>query len=658
MPTCASYNVVIPKESPICALHLELNGKYGVKDEDYDSYGYRAVNYKNPKEPPLVKGANDCEIRSEDVLEFSLSGANWEKFQDPLERHLKAPLYWSLKAGGSQKEISDRVIASVDNAKAKIDEILIKLGKIHGSDEYKKLLATAIKRYVYFPTHDVWRFLSQKSKDDIMRAMDGLKTAGLTDFIEYLVKNGGLGLYRNNRIIPTLWGTTGLESLEWEGGIGEQYLLYGIYHRAGLEPQFVENETVFETNATADSFGLRSTSDIGALIGGRVYFPDGDEKAQEKNYYPVTLRHVLSLAAYFGLMNRSFVTEKQLDIYQASGEAQRALQYGDDLTSFSCNLRIYAAAPYMDRDNKKVAALLLNVDDTSSAPPICLMYLSLAAISVGDNKLVAEYVDRLVDSDNQGVKFFGNMMSVLLSSNDTGSKVKGENEQRRRPISSFRELLARDPKNPFIMFALGSKLFDDGDLVEARKYFERVVELSPHTGLAYFNLGKISLMEGDYKSASEMLLKGVQTSPGLWANDETIYYLGYAYAMAGDIPKAVDIFGIFTAKYSSVTKLVPMGIDGIEELDKNLRDSMQKYPLTGTAAIKTGDIFMKAYSNIGNAILFFGELKKAETCLLKALGFASKSEDKKAIRSNLSAVYRLEGDAKRSEEYLGGRDGD
>ena len=54
----------------------------------------------------------------------------------------------------------------------------------------------------------------------------------------------------------------------------------------------------------------------------------------------------------------------------------------------------------------------------------------------------------------------------------------------------FRKLLERDPKNPMVLYSLGSELFKEGQYSEARDLLRRAVENKPDYSVAYRMLGR------------------------------------------------------------------------------------------------------------------------------------------------------------------------
>src|SRR5829696_5846076 len=54
----------------------------------------------------------------------------------------------------------------------------------------------------------------------------------------------------------------------------------------------------------------------------------------------------------------------------------------------------------------------------------------------------------------------------------------------------FRKLLERDPRNPMVLYSLGSELFKEGRYEDARDHLQRAVENKPDYSVAYRMLGR------------------------------------------------------------------------------------------------------------------------------------------------------------------------
>jgi TolB-like protein/Flp pilus assembly protein TadD len=92
-----------------------------------------------------------------------------------------------------------------------------------------------------------------------------------------------------------------------------------------------------------------------------------------------------------------------------------------------------------------------------------------------------------------------------------------------------------DPVSLIVNAIEGSVLYFAGRDELARARLEKTLELDPNFWIAHLFLGKVFLESGNYKQAIEEFTKAKQFSYG---NSEAISMLGYAWAVAGDSPKA------------------------------------------------------------------------------------------------------------------------
>lgn len=92
-----------------------------------------------------------------------------------------------------------------------------------------------------------------------------------------------------------------------------------------------------------------------------------------------------------------------------------------------------------------------------------------------------------------------------------------------------------DPVSLIVNAIEGSVLYFAGRDELARARLEKTLELDPNFWIAHLFLGKVFLESGNYEEAIEEFSRAKQFSHG---NSEAISMLGYAWAVAGDSPKA------------------------------------------------------------------------------------------------------------------------
>jgi tetratricopeptide (TPR) repeat protein len=83
-------------------------------------------------------------------------------------------------------------------------------------------------------------------------------------------------------------------------------------------------------------------------------------------------------------------------------------------------------------------------------------------------------------------------------------------------------LLPRDPANPDL---LGQAMLWQGDLISARRFFERCLETDAGYAPAYLHLGMLYLQSSDQSLAEEMLFRAVELDPDGFTGDQALRQL-------------------------------------------------------------------------------------------------------------------------------------
>jgi len=97
---------------------------------------------------------------------------------------------------------------------------------------------------------------------------------------------------------------------------------------------------------------------------------------------------------------------------------------------------------------------------------------------------------------------------------------------------------ALDPDNPQVYNTLGSYAFDHGDLAGARRAYETLLSLDPKSPLAYFQLARVYLNEGEPKRTIELLNQATSLDPK-HVHEFNLLTLGWAYFDLGDNDAAI-----------------------------------------------------------------------------------------------------------------------
>ena len=122
--------------------------------------------------------------------------------------------------------------------------------------------------------------------------------------------------------------------------------------------------------------------------------------------------------------------------------------------------------------------------------------------------------------------------------------------QRWTEISTRQNIIA-DPEEPSyapsVMDALEKGVFAmrEEDYAVARKFFQRAIQLDPHCGQAYYNLGVIQHEDGKIGAADDLFRKSVEMQPDYWNGHVALASIA---EIDGDIPAAREyLSSVFTA---------------------------------------------------------------------------------------------------------------
>jgi tetratricopeptide (TPR) repeat protein len=143
------------------------------------------------------------------------------------------------------------------------------------------------------------------------------------------------------------------------------------------------------------------------------------------------------------------------------------------------------------------------------------------------------------------------------------------------------EYLEVHPDDPYVLNEKAQRAFSDGEWVEAKHLYERLVEIAPNWVIAYNQLGYINMSEGRFAQAEESF-----KSYRFIAPDQANPYdsLGELYIAIGrydeaeqTFEKAIEIKPDFWASYEHIVllKSVDDDLDGLSEIiDRSRRAGM------------------------------------------------------------------------------------
>lgn len=113
-----------------------------------------------------------------------------------------------------------------------------------------------------------------------------------------------------------------------------------------------------------------------------------------------------------------------------------------------------------------------------------------------------------------------------------------------RAVQLFEELTAAYPEDPDLLFEAALAQEDAGNLEEAVKLLEQVVQLDPTHPRAFFHLGKNTILLGESEKAlGEHLVKGLAVSTqlnDLYGKADIVNAMGVAYERLGRYDEAIE----------------------------------------------------------------------------------------------------------------------
>lgn len=135
--------------------------------------------------------------------------------------------------------------------------------------------------------------------------------------------------------------------------------------------------------------------------------------------------------------------------------------------------------------------------------------------------------------------------------------------------SAWRNLQAAasmNDKDPEIWNNMGLVARKRGDLLKAREFYDKAIELKPDYPEALNNLAVLSLQGGDVEKARELLEKAVKLAP---AYPEANFHMAMVLEQKGDKAKAIEYYKRFLEVSGSLpSNLVEQVRDHVVEIEK------------------------------------------------------------------------------------------
>ena len=79
-------------------------------------------------------------------------------------------------------------------------------------------------------------------------------------------------------------------------------------------------------------------------------------------------------------------------------------------------------------------------------------------------------------------------------------------------LSQLETMLAQQPADPFLLYALGMEHKKLGDLPRAIEFYSRTIEVDPNYCYAYYQRGQVLEQQGDTESAKQSYRDGIDAA--------------------------------------------------------------------------------------------------------------------------------------------------
>ena len=177
-------------------------------------------------------------------------------------------------------------------------------------------------------------------------------------------------------------------------------------------------------------------------------------------------------------------------------------------------------------------------------------------------------------------------------------------------LEHYRSVLARNDAYPETYHNMGIIYRFVGDTAEARRLFQKAVEMRPDFASAYVNLALIERDEGDSDKAMALLDRAVEADP---AYAEAYAQRAVTHRLAGRFEQALEQYEKALSLSDNPVYLNGIGIT-FERLDRP-DDAFHAY----CRAIELDPSFADAYNNRANVYVKFGKHWQAEDDYKKAV---------------------------------------
>lgn len=256
-------------------------------------------------------GKGDSRIEPCETRTFAVN--NSERFPEAIQALGYAPLPWVLDDGDPKTDTDKNIRVRVQSAIDALRSIPAIKDNPADSDKHRELMALGLFYFLDFPENPP---KTVPQIESTLRRTQELRDVGLSQFQEFLMKNGGLGTseYKNDRKGNPNY--TALESLQYRQGsdFSKSALLYGVLEAAGLNPVFARSSMKYSHADKEYEYrgGLIWDFYIGVRVSGtnfvRTFLPHTSE-SQSKDPASLPRTHLDFLALFFTLKGQDLLDQ-------------------------------------------------------------------------------------------------------------------------------------------------------------------------------------------------------------------------------------------------------------------------------------------------------------------------------------------------------------
>ncbi len=177
----------------------------------------------------------------------------------------------------------------------------------------------------------------------------------------------------------------------------------------------------------------------------------------------------------------------------------------------------------------------------------------------------------------------------------------------------YQNLINQGINNPIIFCNYGTILKSIGDLKKAELLMRKAIKIKPDYAEAYSNLGNILIELGNLKEAELSTKKAIKINPKI---DIFYYNLGNILKDQGNLTEAI-------LSFQEAIKIKPEFVDAHYNLGIILRDvnKLEDAKIATLKAIKIQPDYAEAHNNLGIIFKDLGKFKEAEESFIKAIKY-------------------------------------